>query len=79
MNQPNLYWSVYKNLEKEFLHLAEYIHFADDQTKVYSMHIADLIVRCAIEIESIAKELYLNLGGNPSPIDSNGMFISLLL
>ena len=33
------------------------------------MHIADLIVRCAVEIESISKELYKNLGGNMSPID----------
>lgn len=72
MNQPNLYWPVYKNLEKIFLQLADYIHFADDQVKVYSMHIADLIVRCSIEIEAIAKELYLNLGGNPSPIDCDG-------
>ena len=47
---PNLYWPVYMNLEKEFLELAEYIHFSDDQISTYSMHIADLIIRCAIEI-----------------------------
>lgn len=67
MSKLNLFWPVYKNLEKEFLQLADCIHFADDQTKVYSMHIADLIVRCSIEIEAISKELYLKLGGNPSP------------
>lgn len=72
MSKINLFWPVYKNLEKEFLQLADYIHFADDQTKVYSMHIADLIVRCSIEIEAISKELYLDLGGNPSPVDANG-------
>lgn len=72
VNELNLYWPVYKNLEKEFLQLADYIHFSDDQTKVYSMHIADLIVRCSIEIEAITKELYLNLGGNLSPVDANG-------
>ena len=72
MIKLNLFWSVYKNLEKNFLQLADYIHFADDQTKVYSMHIADLIVRCSIEIEAISKELYLKLGGNPSPTDDNG-------
>ncbi|MDR3668183.1 MAG: hypothetical protein P4L35_15180 [Ignavibacteriaceae bacterium] len=72
MNEFNLYWPVYKNLEKEFLQLADYIHFSDDQTNVYSMHIADLIVRCSIEIEAISKELYLNLGGNLSPVDAIG-------
>lgn len=67
----NLYWSVYKNLEKEVLKLSEYINFSDDQSNVYSMHIADLIVRCAIEIEAISKELYVNNGG-PTLTDENG-------
>lgn len=71
MNEYNLYWSVYKNLEKEFLELANFIHFSDDQLKVYSMHIADLIVRCSIEIESISKELYFELGGDKNPLDEN--------
>lgn len=72
MPTPNLYWPVYKNLEREFLQLADYIHFSDDQVNVYSMHIADLIVRCAIEIEAISKELYSQLGGNMSPVNKNG-------
>lgn len=73
MPTPNLYWPVYKNLEKEFLQLADYIHISDDQVNVYSMHIADLIVRCAIEIEALSKELYSQLGGNMSPVDENGI------
>jgi len=52
----NLYWPVYKSLEKEVSNLAEIIHFSDDQLSVYSVKIADLIVRCAIEIESISKD-----------------------
>lgn len=72
MTKLNLFWPVYKNLEKNFLQLADYIHFADDQTKVYSMHIADLIVRCSIEIEAISKELYMKLGGTLSPTDDHG-------
>jgi len=68
----NLYWPVYKNLEKEFLKLANYIHFSDDQLGTYSMYIADLIVRCSVEIESLSKELYCMLGGNMSPTDSEG-------
>jgi hypothetical protein len=72
MPTPNLYWPVYLNLEKDFLKLADYIHFSDDQLNVYSIHIADLIIRCAIEIEAISKELYEVLGGNMSPVDDNG-------
>ena len=72
MATPNIYWPVYKNLEKEVLKLADFLHFSDVQTSVYSMHIADLIIRCAVEIEAIAKELYSSLGGNVSPVDANG-------
>lgn len=67
----NLYWPVYKNLEKKLLKLAECVHFADDQLNVYSMHIADLIVRCAVEIESLSKELYCRWG-IMEPVDSEG-------
>ena len=72
MATPNLYWPVYKNLEKEFLRLADYIHFSDDQLGTYSMFIADLIVRCSIEIEALSKELYCTLGGNMTPTDDQG-------
>lgn len=72
MSIPNLYWPVYKNLEKEFLKLADYIHFSDDQLGTYSMFIADLIVRCSVEIEALSKELYCMLGGNMFPKDSEG-------
>lgn len=72
MANINLFWSVYKNLENELLTLTKYIHFSDKQLSVYSMHIGDLIVRCAIEIEAISKALYEQLGGNMSPVDSNG-------
>lgn len=72
MNKPNLYWSVYRNLEKECLTLSESIHISDDQLKVYSMHIANLIIRCAVEIEAISKELYAGLGGKMNPVDSKG-------
>ncbi|HIZ81934.1 MAG TPA: hypothetical protein H9722_07585 [Candidatus Mediterraneibacter pullistercoris] len=59
-------------LEKEFLKLADYIHFSDDQLGAYSMFIADLIVRCSVEIEALSKELYCMLGGNMSPTDLQG-------
>lgn len=72
MSAPDLYWPVYKNLEKEFLELTKYIHFSDDQLGTYSMFIADLIVRCSVEIEALSKELYRMLGGNMSPTDLQG-------
>lgn len=59
----NLYWSVYKNLEKEVLVLADQIHFDDIQLKVYSVKIAELLIRCSVEIESIAKDLFIASGG----------------
>ena len=33
------------------------------QLETYSNYIADLLIRCCVEIESISKELYLNNGG----------------
>ena len=52
MEKFNSYWPVYKNLEDEMLEVAKYNQFDDDQLDVYSMKIADLLVRCAVEIES---------------------------
>ena len=40
--------------------------------KIYSMRIADLIVRCAIEIEALSKELYGRLGGDMTPLTEDG-------
>ena len=60
----NLYWGVYQSLEEETLNLADNILFSDNQTEVCSLKIADLIVRCAVEIESISKKLYQDNGGN---------------
>ena len=52
-----LYWQVFKNIEREFLQLADVIHIDDKQLGVYSMKIADLLIRTVIEIEAISKEL----------------------
>lgn len=68
----NLYWPVYLKIEKEVLSLADAIHFSDDQITVYSIQIADLIVRCAVEIEALSKDLYKSLGGNMEPVVEAG-------
>ncbi|GMO38138.1 MAG: hypothetical protein Ta2B_17850 [Termitinemataceae bacterium] len=57
VNLTNIYWPVYKNLESELIKLSYNIQIDDTQLSVYSAQIADLILRGAIEIESIAKEL----------------------
>lgn len=72
MKKVNLYWPVYKNLEKEILELTYHIHFCDTQINLYSVKIAELLVRCAVEIESISKTLYQNEGGDMNPVDSAG-------
>lgn len=61
MNQ--FFWNAYKRLEKEVLALSENVHFSDDQLAVYSSKIGDLLVRTAIEVESLAKVLYFANGG----------------
>lgn len=58
-NEMNPYWPVFKNIESEFSKLMFYIHINDKQLSVYSTKIAELILRSAIEIESIVKELYV--------------------
>lgn len=68
----NLYWAVYQNLESELLDIANTIHMDDNQLNVYSVRIADLLVRTVIEIESISKQLYEQFGGEMVPKDSEG-------
>ncbi len=66
-------------MEKEVINLSQYIQFTDykvvrsgntynkqasqAQLEVFSPHIADLLIRCCIEIEAISKELYYDNGG----------------
>ncbi len=71
MGNFNSFWPIYKNLEEETLQLTKYINFSDDQLKVYSMYIADLIMRIVVEIESLSKELY-KLNNGPDILDDEG-------
>ncbi|MBD1432364.1 hypothetical protein H8B06_05970 [Sphingobacterium sp. DN00404] len=66
----NLYWPVYKNLEKEVIDLSNQIHFDDKQLSIYSVKISELLIRCSVEIEAISKDLFIKLGGiEPSDRD----------
>lgn len=68
----NIFWTIYKNLEKELIELSYKIHFSDNQNNVYSVHISDLLIRTAVEIEALSKELYKLAGGNMTPLDEEG-------
>ena len=50
----NLYWNVYKSLERELLTLAEIIHIDDVQLDVYSMKILhiDILLYPLAELKS---------------------------
>lgn len=59
----NLYWNIYQRLEQELIELSDVIFIDDDQISVYSMKIADLLMRTCVEIEAISKKLYIDNGG----------------
>lgn len=68
----NYFWPIYKNIEDEILLLSNSIIFDDKQLTTYSTKICELIIRCSVEIESIAKELYKLNGGEMNLCDANG-------
>ncbi len=85
MEKSDIFWQTYLNLEKEVLEVSKYVHFTDTkithegeepcntQLETFSPFIADLLVRCCIQIESIAKELYFENGGE-KPRDKKPYF-----
>ena len=74
--KENIYFPVYQKIEKEVIDLASSIYFSDGQTNVYSLHIADLIIRCSIELESIVKDIYRENNGK-EPKKPGDAFIQL--
>lgn len=90
MNKSGLFWQTYLQLEKEALELSRYIYFTDEiivnvngaevsqscttQLDVFSPYIADLLVRCCVQIEAISKELYFDNGGTKPRGDSSIFF-----
>jgi hypothetical protein len=69
----NLYWPIYKKLEREVVELSNQVHFDDNQLSVYSVKISELLIRCVVEIEALAKELYFKNGGK-NPIERDLYF-----
>lgn len=78
------------NLEKEAIDLSKYVYITDEvsvnlngsvinqtvksQLETFSPYIADLLVRCCIQIESISKEIYFENGGQKNRDDNNIFF-----
>ena len=89
MNKSDIFWQTYLNLEQEVKEVAKYIFIADtvnvyrnghevtvnceSQLQTFSPHIADLLIRCCVQIEAISKELYYDNGGT-KPRGDNTIF-----
>ena len=90
MKKSDIFWQTYLNLEKEAIELSKYIFFTDEvlvnskggvvvqacntQLNTFSPYIADLLVRCCVQIEAISKELYFDNGGTKARGDSSILF-----
>lgn len=90
MKKSDIFWQTYLNIEKEVIEVSKYIFFTDEvlvngnggivtqscktQLETFSPHIADLLVRCCVQIEAISKELYFDNGGTKTRGDSSIFF-----
>ena len=60
----NIFWNIYKNIERELIEISNSIHIDDNQLSVYSPKITELLIRTVVEVEAISKELYFKNGGD---------------
>lgn len=90
MNKSDVFWQTYLNLEKEVIEVSRYIFITDEitvrkdgvettqnydaQLNTFSPHLADLLVRCCVQIEAISKELYHANGGTKQRGDKTLFF-----
>ena len=89
MKKSDIFWQTYLNLEREVIEVSKFIFITDvkmvnengkevlqtckAQLDTFSPHIADLLVRCCVQIEAISKELYHDNGGQ-KPRGRNDIF-----
>ena len=87
--KADIFWQTYLNLEKEAIDLSKYVYITDEvsvnlngsvinqtvnsQLETFSPYIADLLVSCCIQIESISKEIYFENGGQTFFLGSGKM------
>lgn len=58
MSAQNIHWPTFLAFEQELLDLTYNIHFDDKQIHVYSLKIADMILKISSELESVANDIY---------------------
>lgn len=79
MKKSDIFWQTYLNLEKELIEVSKFVFITDVKTvnnngaeveencntqlETFSPHIADLLIRCCVQIEAISKEIYHENGG----------------
>ncbi|MBR1466437.1 MAG: hypothetical protein IJ607_08760 [Bacteroidaceae bacterium] len=90
MKKSDIFWQTYLSLEKELINVSNFIFITDEittherglevtkpynsQMETFSPHIADLLIRCCVQIEAISKELYYENGGTKPRGDKNLFF-----
>lgn len=90
MKKSDIFWQSYLSLEKELIEVSKFIYIADEvntheggkevarscdsQLMTFSPHIADLLIRCCVQVEAISKELYYDNGGAKLRGDSSIYF-----
>jgi hypothetical protein len=90
MKKSDVFWQTYLNLEKELIEVSKFIFITDvkivnengreveekcnTQLETFSPHIADLLIRCCVQIEAISKELYHENGGQKPRGDTSIFF-----
>ncbi len=71
MKKSDIFWQTYLSLEKEFINVSNFIFITDEitthehgkeitkqcnsQLETFSPYIADLLIRCCVQIEAISK------------------------
>ena len=90
MKKSDIFWQTYLSLEKEFINVSNFIFITDEitthehgkeitkpcnsQLETFSPYIADLLIRCCVQIEAISKELYYDNGGTKQRGDKKFVF-----
>lgn len=54
----SFFWPIYSRLEEELLNVVMNVHCDDKQVQVYSMRLADILIRSSVEIETLSKTIY---------------------
>lgn len=49
LEKERLFFQIYQSLEKELLEMTDYIHFSENNLDVYSVKLANFILRANVE------------------------------